>query len=187
MIVRLAAEQVVLAQQMSKTILALDQSTQKTGWAVYTDAQLVDFGCVDATGDLFNRIIKLREWVKQKIEKLGGIDCLVMEEIQLQQIPGTSREGNIATFKKLAYVQAILIELSIDLQIPYAIVPSSTWKSNCGIKGRSRTEQKQNAQNWVENKYKVRPIQDTCDAICIGTSYLIEENEKNDVEGISWE
>ena len=104
---------------MNELILALDQSTQKTGWAVYNNAQLTDFGCFDATGDLFVRIIKLREWVKSKINELGGINCLVFEEIQLQNIPGTSREGNVATFKKLAYVQAVLIELALDLQISY--------------------------------------------------------------------
>ena len=172
---------------MNDLILALDQSTQKTGWAVYSENKLTEFGCFDATGDLFNRIIKLREWVKTKIAELGGIDCLVFEEIQLQNIPGTTKEGNVATFKKLAYVQAILIELAIDLHIPYCIVPSSTWKSNCGIKGRSRAEQKQNAQQWVEYNYHVKPNQDTCDAICIGKSYCIEQQEKEKVSGFNWE
>ena len=172
---------------MNELILALDQSTQKTGWAVYNNAQLTDFGCFDATGDLFVRIIKLREWVKSKINELGGIDCLVFEEIQLQNIPGTSREGNVATFKKLAYVQAVLIELALDLQISYKIIPSSTWKSNCGIVGRSRAEQKQDAQRFVDYKFHVKPNQDTCDAICIGMSYCLEQQQKEDVIGFNWE
>lgn len=180
-------EQAVLGQQMDKYIIALDQSTQKTGWAIYNNAQLVEYGCFDPSGDLLTRIIKLRDWVKNKINELGSVECLLLEEIQLQNIPGTNKEGNVATFKKLAYVQAILIELAIDLNISYEVIPSSTWKSNCGIHGRSRLEQKQDAQRYVDYHFHIKPIQDTCDAICIGRSYYIDKQESGDTEGFNWE
>ena len=138
-----------LQQKMSKLILALDQSTQKSGWAIYNpdNNSLVDYGKIEPTGDIWSRIISLRDWVRFTILS-QNITTLVIEEIQLQNIPGTSREGNVATFKKLAFVQAILIELAINLNIKYEIMPSSRWKSVCGIKGTKRTEQKKNATRF---------------------------------------
>ena len=59
-------------------------------------------------------------------------------------------------------------------------VLAGTWKSTLGIKGRTRPEQKRNAQQYVINTYGVTPTQDECDAICIGAHYLAEaDNEYN--------
>lgn len=172
---------------MDNYVLALDQSTQITGWAIFDNKtkELKKYGKVAPSGnDVIKRIIILRDWIKNIIEK-ENIQQLVIEEIQLQNIPGTSREGNVATFKKLAYVQAIILELAIDLNIPCEIISSSTWKSYCGIKGAKRPEQKRNAQIYIEKTYGVKPTQDECDAICIGRTYCFSR-EDND-EGFNWE
>lgn len=168
------------AQMCNKIILALDQSTQKTGWCIFRDNKLYKYGKLDPKGELMERILTLRDWVKDTIgtEK---IDLVGIEEIQLQQIPGTKRDVNVATFKKLAYVQAILIELCIDLGIKYEIVPSTRWKSHLDIRGSKRAEQKKSAQEYITKKYGITPTQDECDAICIGL-YLTQE--KNN--GLDW-
>ena len=54
----------------------------------------------------------------------------------------------------------------------YTVVMSGTWKSTLGIKGRTRPEQKRNAQEYVLQTYNVKAIQDVCDAICIGAHVL---------------
>lgn len=82
---------------------------------------------------------------------------------------------NVQTFKVLAEVFGIVYELAVELQIPHTAVLSGTWKSNLGIKGRQRTEQKQNAQKFVIEIYGIKPTQDECDAICIGT-YITKNN-----------
>ena len=107
---------------------------------------------------------------------------VAFEEIQLQQIPGSTAHGNVETFKKLAYVQAILMEVLSEMNIKFEVVPSSSWKSTCGIKGRARAEQKRNAQKFVESEYGVKAIQDICDSICIGRHVIEQENKE-----INWE
>jgi hypothetical protein len=58
-----------------------------------------------------------------------------------------------------------------------------------GIKGRARAEQKCNAQQFVLDTYNVKAIQDTCDAICIGTHILRHPGQgtkTNPEEGFDW-
>ncbi len=82
------------------------------------------------------------------------------------------------TFKALAEVFGVLYELCIDMEKPVEAVLAGTWKSTLGIKGKTRPEQKQNAQQWVIQNYNVKPTQDECDAICIG-AHIIKQNINN--------
>jgi hypothetical protein len=52
---------------------------------------------------------------------------------------------------------------------------ASSWKSTLGIKGRTRPEQKRNAQEFIQKTYNIKPTQDECDAICIGCHHLIHK------------
>lgn len=163
-------------------ILALDQSSRITGWSVFADGALIEYGKFDASSvgtDIGKRLSYIKQKITELIEKFN-IEQVAFEEIQMQ----TSVGNNVVTFKTLAYVQAIIIETLYNLNIPYAIVPSSSWKSTLGIKGRARAEQKKNAQLWVSNTYSVKPTQDECDSICIG-AYM--NNIKNPLnEGFDW-
>lgn len=150
-------------------VLTLDQSSRVTGWAVFVDSNLEVFGKFDASvvgKEHGERLVYIRSKITDLIKKYN-IDQVVFEEIQLQNTVG----NNVVTFKTLAYVQAVIIELLYDLSIPYTIVASTSWKSTLGIKGKAREEQKRNAQQWVVNTYAVKPTQDECDAICIGAHY----------------
>lgn len=161
-------------------VLALDQSTRVTGWAVFADGDLQEYGKFDAENagmDIGKRLTYIRTKVWSLIEK-HDIQKVVLEEIQLQSTVG----NNVVTYKKLAYVQAIIIQLLDELKMPYEIVASSSWKSTLGIKGRARTEQKKNAQIYVNTIYGIKATQDECDAICIGTHYSKKPSE----EGIDW-
>ena len=88
----------------------------------------------------------------------------------------------MVTYKKLAYVQAVLIQMLDELKLHYEIIASSSWKSTLGIKGRARAEQKKNAQIYVNTIYGIKATQDECDAICIGTHYSKKPSE----EGFDW-
>lgn len=161
-------------------ILALDQSTRITGWAVFADDALQEYGKFDAENagaDIGKRLTYIRTKVQSLIEK-HDIQKVVFEEIQLQNTVG----NNVVTYKKLAYVQAIIIQLLDEIKMPYEIVASSSWKSTLGIKGRARAEQKKNAQIYINTSYGIKATQDECDAICIGAHYLKNKSS----EGISW-
>lgn len=152
----------------NKRLLALDQSSRITGWAVFEDKKLLNYGKFTITDDRGEvRLYKIRQKVKELIETYN-INEVVMEDIQLQE----SKINNIATFKILAQVLGVIQELLVELDIPQAAVVSSSWKSTLGIKGRTRPDQKRNAAAWVQQTYGIEPSQDTVDAICIGEHYL---------------
>lgn len=148
-------------------ILALDQATRTTGWAVYEDKELIKYGKFSATQDhMGDRLYFIREQVIKLIETYE-IDTVIFEDIQLQD----NKRNNVDTFKKLAEVIGVLYELFTEMKMPAEAVLSTVWKSKLGIKGYDRTAQKKAAQTWVNNTYNINPTQDECDAICIGAYY----------------
>lgn len=159
-------EKEALDQVASKFIIALDQSTQLTGYAIFQDKDLIAHGIFSPSGDYEHRIVKLRQWLLDKLEPLKPNVEIYFEDIQLQDLGG----GNIGvtTFKKLAHVQGALIVTCIEENIPYTIVPAATWRKTCGIKGRVRSEYKPAAQTHVLEKYGIQATEDEADAICIG-------------------
>lgn len=165
---------------MSK-LLAFDQSLNVTGWAIFKDGSLETFGKFDTSEhETARKLVEIRNSVLELIKEYKPTEVAI-EEIQLQQIPGSTSHGNVETYRKLAYAQATILELLAELDIKHHIVPSVTWKSTCGVKGRARAEQKRNAQAYVLNEFGVRAIQDICDAICIG-KHIVEEGNKE----INW-
>lgn len=145
------------------TILAFDQSSHVTGWACFKDNQLVHYGKFSLEDeDIGVRLMKFRIKVEELVDTYSP-DRVIFEDIQEQK--------NILTFKVLAEVYGVMSELLSFLKVPYNIIPSVTWKSSLGIKGKGRQEQKQNAQTYVMNTYGVTATQDECDAICLGAAY----------------
>lgn len=161
-------------------LLALDQSSRVSGWAVFEDKTLIDsgtFGFKDA--NIGQRLIKIRNKVLELVESYA-IDEVLFEDIQLQSQAGS----NVQTFKILAEVFGVIYEALEEHEIPNSAVLSSVWKAKLGIKGKRREEQKRNAQKFVEDTYGIKASQDESDAICIGT-YKIRENIMED--GYNWE
>ena len=149
-------------------ILALDQSSRITGYSIYEDGKLIQYGKFTLTDTNFGlRLNKIRNKISSLISSFA-IDELIYEDIQLQE----TANNNVDTFKKLAQVYGVITELATELKIPAQSVYSTVWKSSIGIKGQNRTAQKKAAQDWVEKKYNVRPTEDECDAICIGYYYF---------------
>ena len=156
-------------------ILAIDQASSTSGWAIFDNKELIEYGKVVFDDDDFiYRISKLRLWLDEFINE-NNIEKVILEDIQMQIDKETQQkvygEGNIInvdTFKKLAGLQAVLHELCVEKGIPVEIYHSSAWKSTCGIVGSHRQEQKRSAQLYIQNKYNVKVIQDIADAICLG-------------------
>ena len=78
--------------------------------------------------------------------------------------------NNVYTFKVLAEVFGVTQEYLAEHDYFYEVIGSSSWKSHLGIKGRTRAEQKKNAQAYVLEQYNKKVSQDEADAICIGAS-----------------
>lgn len=152
-------------------ILAIDQSSRCNGYAIFENNELIDSGTFTLTQeDIGERLVELREKIIRFIED-NQIELVLFEDIQLQ-----AGNAGVTTYKVLAEVFGVIQELLTEKGIEYQIVHSQTWKSILNIKGRSRPEQKKNAQMYVLNTFNKKVSQDTADAICIGSSY-IKQNE----------
>lgn len=154
-------------------LLALDQASNVSGWAIFEDGKLLESGTFTAKGkDLGERLYDIRQKVSNLISKYN-INYLIFEDIQLQG----NVTGNVQTFKALAEVFGIIYELATELNIPNEAVLASSWKSTLGIKGRQRAEQKRNAQKYVLENYGKKVSQDESDSICIGTHYFLKQQK----------
>lgn len=152
-------------------ILAIDQSSRCNGYAIFENNELIETGTFTLTSDdVGERLVQLREEVTKFIDN-NQIELVLFEDIQLQ-----AGNAGVTTYKVLAEVFGVIQELLTERGIEYQIVHSQTWKSILNIKGRSRPEQKKNAQMYVLNTFNKKVSQDTADAICIGSSY-IKQNE----------
>ena len=155
-------------------ILALDQSLQTTGWAIFDNQSLIAFNHWSIPS---NRPIELRLneiWgalnsVKNDYEP---IDKIIFEDIQMQR-------GNAATYKKLAYVQAAIMMWCYK----YEIFPASHWrkiiKDSFGVSfGKSRADQKSAAKQFVKTKFAVAATEDEADAILIGLAAAADKSNE---------
>lgn len=153
-------------------LLALDQASRISGYAVFIDGELVTFGkIVTEDSDIGIRLNQIRNKVESLINDYQ-IDYVAFEDIQLQN----NVINNVQTFKTLAEVFGVIYELVTEKHISHEAVLSGTWKSTLNIKGRTRPEQKKNAQAYVTETYNVKATQDESDAICIG-SHIIKKRE----------
>lgn len=152
-------------------ILALDQASRTSGYAIFEDNQLIDSGTFTLIqDDIGERLVELRDTIIKFIDN-NQIELVLFEDIQLQ-----AGNAGVTTYKVLAEVFGVIQELLTERGIEYQIIHSQTWKSVLNIKGRTRPEQKKNAQMYVLNTFSKKVSQDTADAICIGASY-IKQNE----------
>lgn len=160
-------------------LLALDQASVTSGYAIFIDGELKDCGKFTfEDDDIGIRLVKIRNKVLSLIIS-NNIDYVAFEDIQLQNnVP-----NNVQTFKVLSEVYGVILELIKELKISCEIVHSNKWKSELNIKGTARAEQKRNAQLYVQQTYNLKAAQDTCDAICIG-QYVVNNNKKN--QGYDW-
>lgn len=153
--------------------LALDQASRTTGWAVYDNKTLIISGHFSIPA---NKIIKDRL----------NLFVIHLDELVNKYHPekiyyeGIQYQSNIETYKKLAYIQAMIIYYSAN--IPITELSPSHWRSvikdKHGIKfGRSRIEQKQKAQEFVKDFFNKAVTEDEADAICLGYAGVLEDEQ----------
>ena len=159
---------------MSKIILALDQATRDSGWSVFDDGKLINFGHWSfSNDDVVIRIHRLCQEIEKKIDEYEP-NLVAIENIQLQQ--------NIEMFQKLAWVQGALMRTCIAKNVPYQLIRPSEWRATCDFlkeNDKHRDNQKKIAQEWVLTTFQKKCTQDEADAICIG--YALSKKEDNDL------
>lgn len=164
-------------------ILSIDASTKATGWAIFNDHELVDYGMVTATStDLIKRLHKITNDLKPIIEKYA-IKKVILEEVRPEM--GTQ---NIKTHRALMWLQGALATMLHDdynfsLDDIVYLYPSE-WRKVCGIKtgsGVRRESLKPKDIAFVKQTYNINVNDDIADAIGIGYAYA-----KTNLNRLEW-
>lgn len=145
-----------------KRLLALDQATKITGWALFSNGELLRFGAFETNLDNeIERDNEIKNWLINVIEN-WCVDSVALEGIQYEEKYG------ITTFATLARLQGILMSLLTEQGIPYRVCHTATWRNFCGVKGKTRSDRKRSMQLRVKEWYDVSVTDDCADAIGIG-------------------
>ena len=163
-------------------ILSIDASTKSTGWAVYEDSQLKDYGCITSSStDLFKRIHKMVDEIAEILKKEKDIKKIILEEVRPDDIGSRS---NLATHKALMFLQgaiAMMVHDNFSNIIIEYLYPSE-WRKCCKIKtgrGVVRETVKQRDVRFVEETFGLKVNDDIADAIGIGYAYFHPDGEED--------
>ena len=149
-------------------VLALDLSTKSTGWSIFENQTLKNYGCITASSsNVYHRMEKMQIEV-DKIIKEQKPDNILIEEV----IPDDVRNNN-NTFKMLMYLQGFIMKIIDDnnLSSHVKFYTASEWRKKCGIhtgRGVRRESLKPKDIAFVKSQFNLTVNDDVADAICIG-------------------
>ena len=130
-------------------LLALDQASRVTGVAIFDNDKLVKYGTfeIKSNQELGKRLTQFLENL-DKLYAAYHFDAVAYEDIQLQM-------GNVETYKKLAYIQAMILFWCEKHEKNLYCLSQSHWrkilKDKYGMSwGRKRAEQKQTAMDFIQ-------------------------------------
>lgn len=156
--------------------LALDQSLNISGWSLFENNKLIDYGTfrINASLTIEQRLGQLWKHLNELNEKYN-FSFIFFEDIQYQ--------NNKDTFKKLAYVQSAILLWCYWNDIKYNILAPSHWRKiiseNYNIKfGKARADQKKNCLNFIKEHFNLKEVsEDEADSIALGLAGLFERKE----------
>lgn len=159
-------------------IMAMDNATKTSGWAILEDGKPVESGVFEAdrSKDPTERIVEVSHWLSGMLYA-WEVDTLGLENVQY--------EGNPQTLILLSKLLGVLEVTGYEVLHKLPIVVSvNTWRSYCGIKGANRIKKKEAAQNYVREKFGIVASQDRAEAICLGV--YVASQSRFETEMISW-
>lgn len=153
-------------------ILSIDASTKSSGWAVFDNDKLLEYGCYTASStDLVKRIHKITDSFDELMNKYK-IDKVVLEEVRPDNEYG---QKNVQTHRALMWLQgAICIMVHDKHPAPVEYLYPSEWRSECGIQtgaGRKRESLKEKDIEFAKEKFNIDVNDDIADAIGLGYAY----------------
>ncbi len=160
-------------------ILAVDQA-RHGAWAVYDygEKRLLDYDTwsFDSKNYTFEQAILHIEALLSEVIRTHDICAVFIEDIQMQK--------NVLSFKRLAQLQGVLVNLCEKTNILYNLVAPTQWQNFCKARGRTTKEIKSKVTSvepttkktskilslqFVQEKFEIETVNDNLsDAICIG-------------------
>ena len=156
---------------MKVRVIAFDQSTTATGWAVLEreTSEIIDYGVLKPKGETNDRI---RQTIKQ---------CLwLVDEYQASFvfIEGVQVQRNPRVFEILAKLSGSLEIMLEEKGYFVNVVKASEWRKLVGIKNRKRAEVKKEAIDLVYTLYDIKASEDECEAILFARAFCDNPKEE---------
>lgn len=177
-------------------ILALDNSTNRVGWAIFDGLKLEEYGLIELEKEIKSHDEYLNKDYLERIHLMKNIlsnmvvshkiDVVGMEDIALVSFGGKSNNNQVNVFKKLAKALGAYEVSLIDKQIAFDTIGAGTWRLGKKL-GRKRDEIKGNTIKYINEKFSLSLREynpkskdnddDIADAIGIGY-YLAQKMNK---------
>ena len=156
---------------MKVRVIAFDQSTTATGWAVLEreTSEIIDYGVLKPKGETNDRI---RQTIKQ---------CLwLVDEYQASFvfIEGVQVQRNPRVFEILAKLSGSLEIMLEEKGYFVNVVKASEWRKLVGIKNRKRAEVKKEAIDLVYTLYDIKASEDEAEAILFARAFCDNKKEE---------
>lgn len=151
-------------------VLALDQSSRKTGFAVFDGTDLVKYGVIDV-----DRCNDKELRVRSMCEQVMGIVKRFKPNVVI--LEGITVQGSVAVALLLSQVQGRMIQIAEEHGCRIKIALPSEWRRVLGFrqgKDVQREQLKEQATSFIEKSYHISPGEDCCEAICIGLSHCYQ-------------
>ncbi len=160
-------------------LCSFDQSTTKTGYAVFNDSDLTRWGLIDCSKEdpdiKFDNMIKQIEVIIKKISP----DIIVIEDVNLRT--------SVKVLIQLSRLQGAIIAFCLENNIEYYIYAPAQWRKILGFtQGQSvkRSELKEQAIAFVRNGYGINVGDDCAESLCIGLAYLKDNDLLPDINNL---
>lgn len=148
-------------------VLSFDQSTMKTGYAVFDGADLIAHGVVDLHKEK-------NSWEREQLMRIKIKEAIKQYKPKVVVLEGVSAKSNPQTVIMLGRLQGHIMSAAWDSGSDVKIYLPTEWRKIDGIKQgpRTRVELKQQSIDLVINAYGVVLPEDEAEAIAIGIAYL---------------
>ena len=155
---------------MSKILIALDESTTCTGYAVFANGELIKHGIFSfKSKDVLERVSLIMEEIENLINTYKP-NNMVIEDVQITM--------NAATAKSLLGLQFMIEVYAHRNNISCETYRTTKWRKILGLsnsRSLDRKAKKQETIDYLKDKYGIDVLKDDeSDAIAIGTAYLLE-------------
>lgn len=167
--------------------LGLDMSSKKSGYSLFKDKKLFDYGVWEIPSDISDwreRII----WMSQQLNnfiKTHEVDQIFVEDVPLSM-------ANPQTLKILSALQGMIISICSVNNLKVEFIGVSQWRSSLGLftgkrKDTTREMMKQSSIEYANKTFGLNLVwksksskyneDDKADAICVAYSQLVEHKQ----------
>ena len=132
--------------------VGLDASSTCTGWSVFRDNKLIDYGAIKPKGQNWQERVYNEKPELEQVFKKYHPDKIFMENVPLKA------SGGLKTLVILGGVQGFIYGVAASNNIPIEFVDPNTWRSMGGVfdgtqEGKKRDHLKQRAIEMANEKF----------------------------------